>query len=335
MASATGRIMARDGISGVWQDVTPQQPREFGVPDNLQAWGSPSQQVILANEVLSRVTYGADLASQTCNIYALDIVDASGPAPSVGINAMAHFSAPTPEDFVAQARLVHDYADLRIDRMVEISDQTGGIFGYFAPLLPVQPAQMPHTMALVQLAMDCALHMAQQVKQTLACRRPDAVSAQIQPIIATPSHASLPSGHATEAFAVAETLRQLIPDHRKASGVDSQLIQMAARIAANRTVAGVHFPVDSFAGAMLGFCVADLIATRSGQATGVTPSRFTGAGAGTIDFFTSQVWQNGVRQSVTTDDGATLMETLPGLATTDRSDLLLSVWNQAAAEWEQ
>jgi len=143
----------------------------------------------LANEVLSRVTYGADVASQTCNIYALDIVDGSGPSPSVSVNSIAHFRAPTAEDFVQQARLVHDYADLRIDRMAEISDQTGGIFGYFAPLLPIQPSQMPHTMALVQLAMDCALHMAQQVKHVLACRRPDAVSAQIQPIIATPSRA--------------------------------------------------------------------------------------------------------------------------------------------------
>jgi len=110
---------------------------------------------------------------------------------------------------------------------------------------------------------------------------------------------------------------------------------MAARISANRTVAGVHFPVDSFAGATLGFCVADLIATRSEQAAGLNPTRFAGPGAGNIDFFTSQVWQDGVRQNVTTDDGATLIENLPGLATIDRSDLLHQVWTEATAEWER
>jgi hypothetical protein len=73
-------------------------------------------------------------------------------------------------------------------------------------------------------------------------------------MILTPGHASLPSGHATEAFMVAYLLWRLrrtvdsTNDHRWCE----QLMRQAARVAINRTVAGVHFPVDSAAGQALG-----------------------------------------------------------------------------------
>jgi hypothetical protein len=58
-------------------------------------------------------------------------------------------------------------------------------------------------------------------------------------------------GHATQAYAVAETLRLML-------GLDPQnllarqLRRQAHRIAFNRIVAGVHFPVDLTAGMLLG-----------------------------------------------------------------------------------
>ena len=40
-------------------------------------------------------------------------------------------------------------------------------------------------------------------------------------------------------------------------------MNQAARIAINRTVAGVHFPVDSMAGQLLGLTVAEYFIKRS------------------------------------------------------------------------
>ena len=86
-------------------------------------------------------------------------------------------------------------------------------------------------------------------KHALACPRPIDYSPAIQPIIPVPGHGSLPSGHATEAFMVAHLLEILLPggyEYRR------YLQPLAFRTSINRTVAGVHFPIDSHAGRCLG-----------------------------------------------------------------------------------
>ena len=74
-------------------------------------------------------------------------------------------------------------------------------------------------------------------------------------------------GHATQAYAVAYVLKELLnldpatnPAHAM---VIDQLDRQAARITTNRVMAGVHFPVDSMAGRMLGVALAS---TSSGVA---------------------------------------------------------------------
>jgi hypothetical protein len=51
---------------------------------------------------------------------------------------------------------------------------------------------------------------------------------------------------------------------------------MAARIAANRTVAGVHYTVDSAVGAMLGVALGQYISARARGAGAVTGRSFLG-----------------------------------------------------------
>ncbi|MEP5625704.1 MAG: phosphatase PAP2 family protein, partial [Hyphomicrobiales bacterium] len=82
---------------------------------------------------------------------------------------------------------------------------------------------------------------------------------------------TLPSGHATEAFLLARILWKVIrasqvPQYAEVQNDRSiwgdMFMRQAARIAINRTVAGVHFPVDSVAGAILGLTLADYLAGR-------------------------------------------------------------------------
>ena len=117
-------------------------------------------------------------------------------------------------------------------------------------------------MELIHAALRFAYTVEMRIKHALACRRPHEYSPQIQPIIACPLHGSLPSGHATEAFLFAHLLAVLSRrgkwNDRESVWVN-QLMRQANRIAVNRTVAGVHFPVDSVAGALLGLTLAEYL----------------------------------------------------------------------------
>jgi membrane-associated phospholipid phosphatase len=101
-------------------------------------------------------------------------------------------------------------------------------------------------------------------KHTLACRRPIDYSPQIQPMILTPGHGTLPSGHATEAFMVAYILWRLIRTAQPGKSLRwaEQLMRQANRVAINRTIAGVHFPIDSAAGEFLGLVLGEYLYQR-------------------------------------------------------------------------
>jgi hypothetical protein len=93
-------------------------------------------------------------------------------------------------------------------------------------------------------------------------------------MILTPGHGALPSGHATEAFMVAYILWRLrrtvdsANDHRWCE----QLMRQASRVAINRTVAGVHFPVDSAAGQVLGLTLGRYFVLRCTNVPAATPA---------------------------------------------------------------
>jgi membrane-associated phospholipid phosphatase len=113
-------------------------------------------------------------------------------------------------------------------------------------------------------------------KHAFACKRPVDLSSQIQPMIPTPGHATWPSGHATEAFTIIITvLMALLPEGHK---YKEQLERLAARIAVNRTVAGVHFPVDSAAGRLLGTALAGYFVARCKGAKTLPLWGFNGPG---------------------------------------------------------
>ncbi|MEL7092272.1 MAG: phosphatase PAP2 family protein, partial [Pseudomonadota bacterium] len=195
----------------------------------------------------------------------------------------------------------------------------------------------------------------------LAMQRPDMFSGQIQPVIPTPGHGTLPSGHATESFAMAVVLGKLVPgiagtvmpeadgtfggrqgvavtgpeaDH---TSVD-QLVRQAARIAINRTVAGVHFPIDSIAGAMLGIQIGHYIAALAGSGGTVQGASFNGHSidpAGPQTDMRTSVYLSRPGFSALHDvpEDGTLVTHTADTVTPTANPLLQALWTRAQGEW--
>lgn len=75
--------------------------------------------------------------------------------------------------------------------------------------------------------------------------RPHILKADIAPVIGVPHHPAYPSGHSAQAHFLAYVLSELHPESRDA------YVARANEIAHHREVAGLHYPSDSAAGALL------------------------------------------------------------------------------------
>ena len=161
-----------------------------------------------------------------------------------------------------QLQFVLDYADLRSDRQVEIQSQIPQLVTYWTSIAGLRPDRHRWTMELLGAAVRFAIAVELRFKHALALARPVELSPKVQPMIQTPGHSSYPSGHSTEAHCAARLLMALRGVDDQGDDLGAMLLRQAARIAVNRTVAGVHYPVDSRAGQVLGTCLAEYIVSR-------------------------------------------------------------------------
>jgi membrane-associated phospholipid phosphatase len=242
--------------------------------------------------------------------------------------------------------------DLRADRLPEIIAQSDGFSDFFAAQMPYGLNRRPMTVHLIGALQDTVIGIEQRMKHFCSVPRPLDLSPQIQPIIETPGHSAYPSGHATEAFSHATILAALrlsahgTPDgdlieavlDRLSSAVEAApvtdpvilLYRLAARIADNRTVAGVHYPVDSAHGALLGLGTAlAFIGHCLGGGTGRPVPEWVADANDWQGDFTLRKWcaalgsstQPGWRSGTTTVAAAEPWQVLPAL------------WRGAVAEW--
>jgi membrane-associated phospholipid phosphatase len=183
---------------------------------------------------------------------------------------LIHMFRPCEADFALQLEWVSNYAALRMERSGEIMTELTSILPFLGSVGFLHPDRMRRTSELLTLVLNVTGIIEMRVKHALACRRPTEYSPQIQPMIPTPGHGSLPSGHATESFAAAFVFYALIVAvNGSKPAVEMkhtfvQLMRIAERIAINRTVAGVHFPADSVAGMVLGQTLAEFYLARCG-----------------------------------------------------------------------
>ncbi|MEM1350938.1 MAG: phosphatase PAP2 family protein [Pseudomonadota bacterium] len=173
------------------------------------------------------------------------------------------FGTTGPSYDVLEEQLIwlRNYADLRFDRLSEINRQLDDIISFFGTVTRLDAASRQHTLEFLSAANRVVYAIEMRVKWLTWTPRPIDLSSRVQPIIQTPDHSSFPSGHATEAFAMATLLERLTsgtPAH-EAVAAQTMPFRLAHRVAVNRTVAGVHYPIDSDAGMVLGCMMGEAI----------------------------------------------------------------------------
>ncbi|MGY4421180.1 membrane-associated phospholipid phosphatase [Bradyrhizobium sp. JR6.1] len=167
-------------------------------------------------------------------------------------------------------------------------------------------------------------------KHAMGCYRPVEYNAEVQPMITTPGHGTFPMGHATQAYAVVHVLKALLglnPAKPRHKMVIDQLERQAARITTNRVIAGVHFPVDSMAGRLLGIALGEYFVGRCKSGHKFRRRKFLAAGidnAPKTDFNPFSTSQN-IHGSAFYSEavGPNIM----------KSNLMEYLWDAARDEW--
>jgi len=169
--------------------------------------------------------------------------------------------------FQKQIPSVLAWADLRQERMPEILAQIQNTYAFWGSQVPIQTDRLRCTRELLDAAVQFAMFVEMRCKNDIATWRPTDYSAQVQPVITTPGHGSMPCGHCTEAYVIKEVLQSLlmmqhgVPEH---DVLRTQFSRIAARLSVNRVIAGVHFPLDNLAGRLLGKALGRYFAYRCG-----------------------------------------------------------------------
>ncbi|MEM1078670.1 MAG: phosphatase PAP2 family protein [Pseudomonadota bacterium] len=157
-----------------------------------------------------------------------------------------------------QLEYLRNYADLRLDRLSEINQQIYDLLSFMGALGRLDSGQKAKTLEFLTIVQKLTFDVEMRVKHACWCPRPIDLSDYVMPMIQTPDHSSFPSGHASESFALATALDIIQrPESTLKDGLANWRLpfRLAHRIAVNRTVAGVHFPVDSAAGSVLGIAI--------------------------------------------------------------------------------
>jgi hypothetical protein len=237
---------------------------------------------------------------------------------------------PTQNQFKSQLELVMNWSQLREERAAEVLSQDANSSAYWSSVFNLRTNRHKYTAELLALAHSLAIHVEMRFKHTFACPRPAEYSVQIQPMIATPGHGSWPSGHSTEAFLAANVIEALVGeayDPLARPLLKDQLQRLAARVAINRTIAGVHFPVDSAAGRVLGDTLGGYFVHRCQGTVPYEKRLFDGTqfqltSGGALDFSHTVALNNGTFNQVLGT------QTLSG-----SSAILKKLWELARAEW--
>jgi len=323
---STALAVMQDAITGHWDPTDPDYIGSYKSsqpePRDLDTLG------YLDSGRRMEVLYGA--------IAPYFVVGGSSGASVLKVDGKTVHDLKTPDktDLAHQLKIVRNYGDLRLDRIPEISLQTGDLLSFFGAAVKLDADRRKRSLELLGIAQSIAVSVEMQTKHNCWLPRPVDYAHEIQPIIQTPIHSAFPSGHATEAYTLATVLARLVDEKSAKEAIENDHIffRVARRIAINRTVAGVHFPVDSAAGATLGIAIGEAIwalvcgtsavglkfRTVPTQPTATTPDASTTYFPLIDDF--RQTWLRTELMPVAT-------------AAVTKSTLWGKAWNKAREEW--
>jgi hypothetical protein len=317
-------ILAREGtIAPDTSSYGPALPNPIDSPADMVRWEPWVRAYVAIGEMLQGIIFQKTTTSGVIGFQVLW----SPPSPSSSSPSLiAEIERPQKTTFDQQIPRVLSWAELRDERATEIMAQIDPTYAFWSSIIYMHPDRTKRTFELINMVLQFCVYVEMRFKHALACWRPVEYNAQVQPMITTPGHGAFPSGHATQAFAVAHVLTALLKQAANATKTE-QLKRQAARIATNRVVAGVHFPVDSMAGRMLGEALGEYFVGRctgSGQFNG---RKFIAAGIDadpSIDF-------NPFATTQALSGSAFYSETAGAPITT--FPLMGYLWNAARAEW--
>jgi hypothetical protein len=190
----------------------------------------------------------------------LDIMDSyaaqnSFPVPPPGVPAAA-LNAVMQQQVIGVLNASID----RADRTLEIIDQASGqgALHYWTGLLRIEPSKGSAAYLLMLVGRKIGEYVSMGLKDKYLMRRPAQVYPWIMPLIDGPDTPSFPSGHSMQGHLITGVLKLAltppVPPPSKVPPVRypetaRALDVLADRIAYNREVAGVHYKMDSDAGA--------------------------------------------------------------------------------------
>ena len=321
-------ILGREGI--IVPEATCYAPALPGIEDVLQMdrWEPFVRAYTALGEMLQGISF------QTAG-NGLRVLSSMSQTPSTSL--IAEVQRPLAVTFVSQMPMVLSWAELRYERASEILAQIDPQYAFWSSVVYMHPDRTKRTFELVNIVLQFCVYMEMRFKHALACWRPVEYNAEVQPMITTPGHGTFPMGHGTNAYAVAYVLRRLLDldaDPRYGTVIE-QLDRQAARITTNRVVAGVHFPVDSMAGRMLGVALGEYFVGRC-TGTAVTQN-FLGRtfNAGQVDAHATTDFNpfSPDQELGPTPAAGMFYSCATGLPAVRQSDLMAYMWEKAQREW--
>jgi hypothetical protein len=133
----------------------------------------------------------------------------------------------------------------RSQRMGEITAEASEFTPYHAFANGVTETSRPATWSVILCGLQVGALVVNYYKLKHMRARPAQVWPALAPPIATPAHASFPSGHSTQSHLIAYLLGEV------SEAIKDVNIRLANRISENREVAGVHWPSDTEGGIRL------------------------------------------------------------------------------------
>ena len=250
---AAALMRTRDAIVGTETIAsTTGHDGTMAVDKRLRRMDPEFRRAVLVSELLEDIAFEIESYrdQKRLTAQAVSLMRRKAGGGAVDHTLLVRIARPEVDDFGRAAPLVATYAELRADRLAEILVQREYLIPFFASILPVTPDRAPAVIEMLETGLAFVTPVVMRIKLALGCPRPSQFSELVQPMILEPGHPTLPSGHATQMFTLATMLTLL--NKAPVKNVGSQLYRLACRVAINRTVAGLHFPADSAAGAVLG-----------------------------------------------------------------------------------